>query len=170
MELNASLTNVLLDTARSLTGSARRLFMARVVQHLGPGGQRRAEREVGWSRVPSRKGMHELTSGFTCVPAFTARGRQRAADPLPHLLDDIRVIVAGQRQAAPQFRTTRLDSRLSAAEVRRQLLARKGYTDEELPTAETIRAKLNALGSTLTTVATTQPPTRSPKPMPSSTR
>lgn len=108
MELTDALTTVFLDTARRLPGSTRRLFMARVVQHLGPGGQRRAERELGWSRVTIRTGMHELESGFTCVDAFSARGRKRAEDQLPHLLDDIQAIVDGQRQADPRFRTNRL--------------------------------------------------------------
>ena len=121
----------------------------RVVQPLSPGGQRRAERDLGWSRVTSRQGTHELTSGVTWAPAFTARGRERAADQLPHLREDIRAIVARQRQADPQFRSNRLYTRLSAAEVRRQLIRQKPYTDAEVPTEETIRGKLNALGYTL---------------------
>lgn len=168
MELTEALKTVFIDTARSLTGSARRLFMARVVQQLGRGGQRRAERALGWSRVTIRKGTHELTSGVTCVPAFNARGRKRAEDHLPHLLDDIRAIVDSQSQADPDFRSRRLYTRLSAAEVRRQLIAQRGYTDAELPTEETIRVKLNALGYTLTRVAKTRPQKRFPRPMPSS--
>lgn len=170
MELTDALKTVFIETAASLTGSLRRVFMARVVQQLGRGGQRRAERALGWSRVTIRKGTHELTSGFTCVDAFSARGRKRAEDHLPRLLEDIRAIVDSQSQADPQFRTNRLYTRLSAAEVRRQLIARKGYTDAELPTEETIRVKLNALGYTLKTVAKTQPQKTSPKPMPSSSR
>jgi hypothetical protein len=170
MELTDALKAVVRDTAASLTGSARRRFMARVVQQLGRGGQRRAERELGWSRVAIRQGTHELTSGFTCVPAFTARGRKRAEDHLPHLLADIRASVDSQSQADPDFRSHRLYTRLSAAEVRRHLIAQKGYTDTELPTEETIRVKLNALGYTLQTVAKTQPQKRSPRPMPSSRR
>jgi hypothetical protein len=170
MELTEALKTVCIDTAESLTGSARRLFMARVVEQLGPGGQRRAERELGWCRVTIRKGQHELASGFTCVDAFTARGRKRAEEHLPHLLEDIRAIVDSQSQADPQFRTTRLYTRLSAAEVRRQLIAQQGYTDAELPTEETIRTKLNALGYSLKTVAKTQPQKRSPKLTPSSSR
>ena len=170
MELTDALKTVCSDTAESLTGSARRLFMARVVQHLGPGGQRRAERELGWCRVTIRKGRHELESGFTCVDAFSARGRKRAEEHLPHLLEDIRAIVDSQSQADPQFRTTRLATRLSAAEVRRQLIAQQGYTNAELPTEETIRTKLNALGSSLKTVAKTHPQKKFPKRMPSSSR
>ena len=170
MELPDALKTVFIDTAQNLTGSARRLFMARVVEQLGPGGQRRAERELGWCRVTIRKGRHELESGFTCVDACTARGRKRAEEHLPHRLEDIRAIVDSQSQADPQFRTTRLYTRLSAAEVRRQLITQKGYTDAELPTEETIRTKLNALGYSLKTVAKTQPQKRPPKLMPSSSR
>ena len=83
MELTDSLKALFVDTARSLKGSARRLFMARTVKELGGGGQRRAERELGWSRVTIRKGMHELASGFRCLDAFAARGRKRVEDHLP---------------------------------------------------------------------------------------
>jgi hypothetical protein len=47
MELTDSLKTLFTETAQSLKSSARRLFMARTVQELGPGGQRRAERELG---------------------------------------------------------------------------------------------------------------------------
>ena len=170
LELTDSFKALLIDTANTLKGSARRLFMARTVQELGAGGQRRAERELGWSRGTIRKGTHELESGVTCVDNFAARGRKRAEDHLPTLLTDITAIVDSQSQTDPQFRTNRLSTRLSAAEVRRQLIAHYGYTQEELPTAETIGAKLNALGSYPQKVAKTQPPKKSPKPTPSSSR
>jgi hypothetical protein len=167
MQLTDSLKRLFIETAKSLKGSARRLFMARTVQELGPGGQRQAERELGWGRPTIRKGMHELASGFTCVDAFNARGRKRAEAHLPHLLTDIQTIVDGQSQVDPQFRTNRLYTRLSAAEVRRQLILQKGYTDDQLPTADTIGAKLNALNYHPRRVAKTQPPKKSPRPMPS---
>jgi hypothetical protein len=170
MVLTDSLKTLFIETAHTLTGSDRRRFMAHTVQELGAGGQRRAERELGWSRTTIRKGTRELASGFTCVDAFGARGRKRAEDHLPHLLDDITAIVDSQSQADPQFRTNRLYTRLSAAEVRRQLILQKGYADEDLPTAETIGAKLNALGYSPKKVAKTQPQKRSPKPMLSSRR
>jgi hypothetical protein len=170
MELTESITALCKETAQQLRGSARRLFMARTVRELGAGGQSTAERELGWNRGTIRQGMHELTSGFTCVEAFGLRGRKRAEVHLPHLLEDIRAIVESQSQADPQFRSRRLYTRLSAPEVRRQLIAQKGYRADELPTPETIRVKLNALGYTLTRVAKTQPQKRSPRPTPSSTR
>jgi hypothetical protein len=168
MELTDAVTGLLQDAAEQLKGSARRVFMARTVKQLGPGGQRRAERELGWNRVTIRKGTRELESGFAIVDAFALRGRKRAEERLPHLLADLTAVVDGQSQADPRFRTNRLYTRLTAAEVRRQLIAQRGYTDDELPTVQTIGAKLNALGYTLRAVAKTQPQKRSPRPTPSS--
>jgi len=146
----------------------RRVFMARTVAELGPGGQRRAERELGWDRGTIRKGARELRSGFAVVDAFALRGRTPAETHLPALLADITALVDGQSQADPSFRTTRLYTRLTAAEVRRQLIARKGYTDEALPTVQTIGAKLNELGYRPQRVAKSKPQTRLPRPTPSS--
>jgi hypothetical protein len=123
---------------------------------------------LGWSRVTIRKGGCELASGFAIADAFALRGRKRAEEHLPHLLADITAITDGQSQADPQFRTSRLYTRLTAAEVRRQLIAQKGYTDEQLPTVQTIGAKLNALGYHLKKVAKSQPRKRSPRPTRSS--
>ena len=170
MEQTESLKALFRDTAKQLRGSARRVFMARTVRELGPGGQSVAERDLGWNRGTIRKGLHELTSGFTCADAFALRGRKRAEAHLPRLLEDIRAIVDGQSQADPQFRSRRLYTRLTAAEVRRQLIAQKGYTDAELPTRETIAVKLNALGYSPKRVAKTQPQKRSPRRTPFSPR
>lgn len=101
------------------------------------------------------------------MDAFSSRGRQRSEDHLPNLLNDITAIVDGQSQADPQFRTPRLYTRLTATEVRRQLIGQKGYSDEELPTAETIATKLNMLGYYPKKVAKSQPQKNSPRPMPS---
>ena len=170
MELTNEVKALLLNTAKDLKGSALRLFMARSVQALGQGGQRLAERELGWNRGTMRKGMREVQHGMVCIDAFSSRGRKRSEAHLPHLLSDITTIVDGQSQADPQFRTNRLYTRLTAAEVRRRLIGEKGYTDDELPTAETIASKLNELGYYPKKVAKSQPQKNSPKPMPSLSR
>ena len=170
LALTDSLKTRLIETAKARKGSARRLFMARTVKELGPGGQQRAARELRWGRMTIRKGMHELDSGVSCIDAFTRRGRKRAEEHLPNLLTDIQAIVDSQSQADPQCRSHRLYTRLTAAEVRRQLIAQKGYTDAELPSAETIGAKLNDLGYYPKKVAKSQPQKKSQKPTRSSTR
>jgi hypothetical protein len=65
--------------------------------------------------------------------------------------------VDGQSQTDPTFTSNRLYTRLSAAEVRRQLIAHKGYAAEALPSEETIRVKLNQLGYRLRTVQKSRP-------------
>jgi hypothetical protein len=159
---------VLMDTAKTLKASQRRRFMAQTVQAMGRGGQVWAEVHLGWNRGTIRKAMHELRSGMTCVDAFSMRRRKPAEEHLPRLLDDLREIADGQSQADPKFQTNRLFTRISAAEVRTQLIARKGYTDEQLPTQQTINKKLNMLGYRLTKVAECRPQKESSRPMPSS--
>jgi hypothetical protein len=158
---------VLIDTAKTLKASQRRLFMAKTVAAMGRGGQIRAEAHLGWNRETIRKGMHESRSGRTCVDAFSCRRRKPAEEHLPRSLDDIRSIADGQSQADPKFQTNRLFTRISAVEVRRQLIAAKGYTDAELPTPQTINKKLNLLGSRLTKVAKSRPQKKSSRPTPS---
>ena len=170
MELTDSLKTLLIETAKSLKGSARRLLMARTVTELGPGGQQRAARELRWGRMTIRKGRRELDSGIICVDAFALRGRKRAEEHLPNLLTDLQAIVDSQSQADPQCRSNRLYTRLTAAEVRRRLSTQKGYLEAALPTAETIGTKLNGLGYYPQKVAKSQPQKNSRKPMPSSTR
>jgi hypothetical protein len=157
IEMTAELKETYIQTAKVLKGGDRRMFMARIVKALGRGGQMYAERELGWNRRTIRKGTHELESGIRCIDNFRARGRKRAEERLPNLLTDIRSIVDSQSQTDPTFRTTRLYTRLTAAEVRRQLIAQKGYTDEELPHASTIGIKLNEMGYRLRTVQKSRP-------------
>jgi hypothetical protein len=157
LELTDSLKRLLQETADHLKGHARRRFMAQTVAELGRGGQRLAERELGWHRDLIRKGEREVASGIVCVDALALRGRRLTESRLPNFLNDIRSIVDSQSQTDPQFRTKRLYSRLSAAEVRRQLIAQKGYSSEALPSPETIRTRLNQLGYYPSKVGKTKP-------------
>ncbi len=146
MELTGILKRIFTETAKTLKGSTRRVFMARIVKALGKGGQRRAEIELGWDRRTIRKGTSELESGFRCYDNYSARGRKPVEHHLPNLLTDIKAIAEAESQTDPTFKTTRLYIRLSAAGVRTQLIKQKGYSDEELPCEDTIRTKLNELG------------------------
>jgi hypothetical protein len=145
LELTEGLKELFIKTGKTLKGSQRRLFMARAVQELGKGGQRLAERELGWSRVIIRIGTHELQSGITCHNAYSARGRKSTEERLPKLRDHIKEIVDGQSQTDPQFRNNRLYTRLTPKAVREQLIATKGYQDQELPCTEVIRQRMNQM-------------------------
>jgi len=167
IELTLSRKDWLIETAKALKGSERRVFMARTVRELGWGGQRRAERELKWDRGSIRKGLRELDSGKPIADRFSARGRKKAEEHLPNLVQDMRAIVDSQSQVDPQFRSQRLYRRLSAREVREQLKQQKGYTETELPSERTISTKLNQLGYYPKTVAKTRPKKRFPKRTPS---
>lgn len=83
MELVDDVKELLMETAKSLKGSACRLFMARAVLALGGGGQRLAERELGWNRGTIRKGQHELEHGIVCLDAYTSRAASAAKSICP---------------------------------------------------------------------------------------
>jgi hypothetical protein len=155
MELSEAQKQVYIETAKVLKGSERRLFMARVAKVLG--GQRQAARELGWQGETIATGLGELESGLPIKDNFAARGRQKAEEKLPNLLMDIQAIVDGQSQTDPSFESRRLYTRLSASQVRQQLIGQKGYAAEELPSVETIRVKLNDLGYRLRSVRKSVP-------------
>ena len=165
IQLTDSLKNLLKETAHQLKGAAKRKVIAQTVMALGYGGQSLAERELGWNRVTIGKGIKELTTGITCVDNYRGRGRYKAEEHLPNLLEDIKNLVDAQSQIDPSFKSQRLYTRLSAAQVRLQLIEKLGYTDEELPSSETIRVKLNDLGYRLKRVAKIQPQKKYPKRM-----
>jgi hypothetical protein len=149
MKLTEAEKEMYIETAKQLKGYQRRLYMSCVVRALGWGGQLLTSQELGWERNTICKGMRELETGFICYDNYAARGRKRAEERLPHLLDDIRAITDPHSQTALSCQSIRLYLRLSVASVREQLIQQKGYTDEELLSEEVIRQRLNESGYTL---------------------
>jgi hypothetical protein len=145
------------ETAKILKGTDRRVFMARVVKTLGYGGQYYVEKEFSWNHETIKKGEEELETGEAIVDNFSARGQKKVEERLPNLLTDIKEIVDGESQTDPTFKTTELFTRLTSREVRNQLMIQKGYSDDELPTEETIRRRLNTLGYSLKKVTKVKP-------------
>lgn len=170
MKLPEGIRNALKNAASKLNGHARRVFMAEVVRSFGWGGQRQAQAELGWNRTTIRKGGHELCTGIECVDGRCAAGAKPIDARLPDLRQDISDLVDGQSQADPRFESERVYCKLSAVNVVKLLIDKKGYTDHELPSNETIRNMLNAGGYTLRKVQKTKPKKRSPRPTPSSSR
>jgi Rhodopirellula transposase DDE domain len=157
MSLTPEVVGLIRQTADGFPrGPKRRAFMAQTVHRLGLG-QRGAARLLGWAREALVKARRERVSGLVCVDDTSRRGRKPAEHRLPRLLEDIKAVVADHVQTDPTFQTRRLYCRLSAAQVRRQLIAAKGYTDEQLPSLQTITTKLNALGFRLAKVGKTRP-------------
>lgn len=165
MEWTESYKQILQETAKTLKGSSRRRFMAQIVMEIGYGGQSQAEKELGWNRGTIRKGILEVISGATKVDNYRARGRKKAEWHLPNLLLDIQKIVDCNSQTDPSFKTQRLYTRLSAKQVKKELISQFNYNESELPSCETIRQKLNQLGYYPQRVAKTQPQKKLQKQM-----
>jgi len=146
LELTSEVKCTIQTGVALLNGSSKRLFMASVVAQLGHGGQRLAAKEFGWNRDLIRKGLNELRSGIACVDNFSARGRKRWEERNPELIKDITEIVDAHCETDPTFRTTRLYRRLTAKEVRRQLLEDKGYHLDQIPKERSMRNLLGTLG------------------------
>ena len=156
MEITAGLRDLLIETAGSLSRAERRRFMANTLDKLRLG-QRQAASQFGWGRDTLRKAAHERRSGLTCADAFGRRGRMPVEFHLPRLLDDLRGLVQDHLQTDPTFQTTGWYCRLSAPEVRTQLIERCGYTAARLPSVQTIASQLNILGFRLRTVVKSRP-------------
>jgi len=162
-EITEAEKEIYIETAKILKGTDRRVFMARVVNALGYGGQYYVEKEFHWNHETIKKGQHELKTGERIVDNFSARGAKRVEDRLANLSNDIRNIVDGETQTDPTFKTTELFTRMTSREVRNQLIIQKGYSDEELPTEETIRKRLNELGYSLKKVTKVKPKKKIPE-------
>lgn len=145
------------ETLDSLTGSTKRRALAKLAQELGSGGATRVARTFQVSRNTIAKGKREVESGVAIADRFHQRGRLRVEEKLPDLLKDIKSIADGQSQTDPSFKTEKLYTRLTVKEIRKQLIEEKGYTDEVLPTLQTLHTKVNGLGYTLRKVRKTKP-------------
>lgn len=168
IELSEQLKTTYQEAANNLTGSARRKFMAGIVASLGRGGLSYCANELGWDPKTMRKGCKELGSGKAFADRPTNPGRKRTEERLPTLLDDLKQLLDEQSQTDATFQSERLYTRLSVQEVRTQLIEQHGYTEEQLPSNEVLRQRINDLGYKLRTVKKNQPKKRSPRPMPSS--
>jgi hypothetical protein len=142
--LSPALKALLHEMVQRLKGSERRICMARTARLFGPRGHRRAAREFGWNRTTLRKGEYERLHG-PIPDQVQTRGRKSVDTRLPQLDQDIQRIVQPESQTDPTFRTLRHYRRMTAPNVRRQLVEEYGYTDEELPSVRTILTRLNQL-------------------------
>lgn len=136
---------VYIETANLLSGWEKRMFMARVVRLLGQGGQRLAERELGWNRGTIRKGLRELEKGKPETKKGK-RGRKPVETLLPTLMTDIKSAMDCLCAKDAVFQQTKYYTSVTVRQLRSTLIKHKNYSDEELPTNETLRIRINQLG------------------------
>lgn len=139
---NASLWKA---TAEQLSGSAKRIFMAKVVKIIGPGGQRYAERMLGWNRGTIRKGQAELKSGPITDKRKGNSGRKSVTHKFSQLDNNIRAILEPTGQTDPTFRSTRIYTPMTARQVHKALNKMDQYRRKTLPGRRTISNRMAAL-------------------------
>ena len=157
LDIFGKCNDIIKETLNKLKGSDRRVALASVSEVIGKGGQSILAKEFNVSRDTIRKGTHELKAGITIVDAFNARGRKPIEKKIPNLIRDIKDIVDSQSQTDPNFKTTRIFTRLTVKEVRKQLIFKKGYRDQDLPTHQTLNNKINEMGYHLKKVRKLKP-------------
>lgn len=157
MELTVQVVATIKDAASKLTGAKRRAFQAGVAVEYLDGSARRAEKVFGWGRVTVQKGLDERRTGMVCLGAFSLRGNKKFEAKHPKLEQDIRELADPDSQQDPKFKAPFLYCRMTASAMRKALIERKGWTDEELPHENTIGVILNRLGFKLRSVQKAKP-------------
>ena len=161
-ELTPKVKALLREAGGRLTGSERRAFLAQVADTFFGGSARRTESHFGWNRHTVAQGQKERQSGIVCLGDFHARGNRPIEAKWPDLEADVRALADAHAQADPQLRTALAYTRLSAAVLRRALIAEKGWSPDEVPAERTLRYVLKRLGYRLRAVVKTRPEKKHP--------
>jgi len=103
--------------ARGLKGSKRRMFLGQLANDLGYGGIALVSAAFKVSPMTLRKDQGEIASGKPIKDQFSSPGRKPIGEKQPELLKDIKKILDESSQTDPQFKSTRLYTRLSARAV-----------------------------------------------------
>ncbi|MCY9669233.1 ISAzo13 family transposase [Paenibacillus alginolyticus] len=148
---------ILIENTVKLTGTDKRVTLAKMAKEVGRGGRTIVSKIFKTSRNTINKGFLELESGIPINDNFSARGRHLAEEKLPNLLEDLKSIIDPQSQTDPSFKSVRLFTRLTVKEIRKKLIQEKNYTEKELPTNQTLNTKVNQLGYTLKKVRKVKP-------------
>ncbi|MGD8542221.1 MAG: hypothetical protein PVI39_08015 [Desulfobacteraceae bacterium] len=145
-EISEEVKAIIKKTAKKLTGSQRREFIAEITNELFGGSARKAEREFGWGRETVHKGIRELATGIECLDNYSARGKKKTEEKIPQLIADIQSLFDKDGQLLPDFKADFPLGKITARAVRRLLVKRFGYRDDQLPSENTIGNILTRLG------------------------
>jgi hypothetical protein len=151
-----SLLPSLKEARANLRGKPLRKFLGQLVLDLGIGGQTLVSNKLGMSRTTLRKGMKELQSGIDSPDKTGNRGRHLIEKINPELVASIIRIADGASQTDPQFKSTRLYTRLSPSSIIKELI-KEGYSEQKIPCSRTVHNLLNRSGYKPQKVGKTKP-------------
>ncbi len=139
----------------------RRSAMGDVIISLLDSKPRVAEDVFGWSRSTAKLGINEFRTKILCVNDLSNRRKPKLENKEPKLLADIVEIMEPHSQSESRLRTTLLYTNMTAKAVYKALLL-KGWSEETLPTLQTISSILNRHGYRLRTVENTKVQKKTP--------
>jgi len=156
-KLDNSTKAIIKDAASRLTGFKRRAYQAKIALDYFGGNSRKTEREIGWGRENVEKGLRETETGIRCIDNYKGCGRKRTEDKMPNLREDIISLAEPQTQADPAMKSSLTYTRITGKAMRKVLIHEKGYTDDELPSENTIGNILNRMGYNLKRILKVKP-------------
>jgi len=156
-KLSEQYIGTLKDASEKLTGSDKRAFQAQVTIDYLDSRPRLAERTFGWGRETVKQGLEELRSGIIKSNRIKARGNKKTEVKNPKLEADICCLAEPESQTDPKFQSLFKYTRITAKAMRKALISKKGWQDEDLPCEKTIGNILNRLNYRLRRVQKAKP-------------
>lgn len=145
----------------------KRSAMGDVAISLLDGKSRVAEDVFGWGRKTTELGINEFRTKILCINDLSNRRKPKTEEKYPKLLTDIMEIMEPHSQSESRLRTTLLYTNMTAKSVFKALI-QKGWSEEELPTLQTISNILNRHDYRVRTVENTKVQKKLPIPTSSS--
>lgn len=155
--------SIFIKAVNKLKGPDRRIILAEITEKYGYGGKSFVAKTFNAGRDTIRKGSKELKENKPIEDANNKKGRQSTLKKLPNIETDIREIAESQSQIDPKFQSERLYTKLTIKEIKKQLIEKKGYTDKELPTNQTLNTIVNKMGFKLRKIQKTRPKDKIPE-------
>lgn len=143
--LSADAIETIRSAAKKLTGFERRQFQAEVARKYCAGNARQVERVFGWSRSSVNKGLCEFRTGLRCLDAYALRGRKRCEQKSPCLNAQIRQIIERMIRDDARCRSSSAPRRRTVQMVLDEL-ARTRFTEQRIPSRQTIGRIIKRLG------------------------
>ena len=154
--LNTLVVNIK-KASEQITGAQKRRIVAILAIQFCGGSPRKTEREFGFSRGCVMTGVGELQSGVRCLDDYCGRGRIKTEVAHPEIEKEIHDILKEHSQTDPTFHSSLRYSKMTAAEVRDNLITGKAYPAEIIPSRQTIGSILNRQGYRLKKVLKSKP-------------
>ena len=133
----------------------KRSAIGDVIISLLDGKSRVAEGVFGWGRSTVELGMNEFRTKILCINDLSNRQKPKTEEKEPKLLADIVEIMEPHSKSESRLRMTLLYTNMTAKAVYKALQL-KGWSEETLPSLQTISNILNRYGYRLRTVENTK--------------